>query len=118
MSLVDNAMEKSYIIDKVTTLDDYGSVKVTYKQGAEIKIAYSLDTSATARIAEQEGISNRYTLTTRRNINLKYPDIVQRASDSKYFRITSDGSDNKTPSSAGIDMRQVEAEMLKELPNE
>lgn len=110
MSLVDSAMEKSYIMDKTTVPDGYGGVKTTYKQGAEIQVAYSFDTSTQARIAEQEGISNRYTLTTRKNVILAFPDVVQRASDGQTFRVTSKGTDNKTPSSAGIDMRQVEAE--------
>lgn len=110
MSLVDNAMEKSYIMDKTTYLDEYGSVKTEYKQGAEIAVAYSFDTSTAARIAEQEGVKNRYTLTTRRDVILRFPDIVKRSRDNKYFRITSDGDDNATPASTALDIRQVEAE--------
>lgn len=110
MSLVNNAMEKSYIIDKTTYLDEYGSVKTAYTQGAEIAIAYSFDASTAARIAAQEGVKNRYTLTTKRSIILRYPDIVKRAQDGKYFRVTSDGDDNATPASTALDLRQVEAE--------
>ena len=110
MSLVDNAMEKSYIIDKTTVLDEYGSVKTVYKQGAEIAVAYSFDGSTAARIAAQEGVKNRHTLTTRRSVVLRFPDIVKRARDGKYFRVTSDGDDNATPASTALDLRQVEAE--------
>lgn len=110
MSLVDNAMEKTYIMDKVTEPDGRGGVISTYKEGAEIKVAYSFDTSTEARVADKAGTSDRYTLTTKKNINLQYHDVIKRDRDKKIFRITSDGDDNFTPSTASIDMRQVEAE--------
>jgi len=110
MSLVEKAMEKTYIIDKQTRPDGYGGFTTTYVEGAEIMVAYSFDTSTQARIAAQEGIKNRYTLTTRKSVVLKFPDIVKRASDGKMFQITSDGTDNSTPNSAGLNLRQVEAE--------
>lgn len=110
MSLVDNAMEKSYIMDKATRPDGYGGFIETYTDGAEIMIAYSLDTSTQARVAQQQGISNRYTLTTRKSVVLKFPDIIKRARDGKLFKVTSDGNDNATPDSATLDIRQVEAE--------
>ena len=118
MSLVDNAMEKSYIMDKTSIADGYGGVKTTYKEGAEIKVAYSMDSSTQARIAEKEGVANRYTLTTRKSIILQFPDIVKRDRDGKYFRVTSDGQDNMTPNTAGIDLRQVEAEEWEFTQNE
>lgn len=110
MSLVENAMEKSYIMDKTTASDGRGGTITTYKEGAEIKVAYSFDTSTQARIADQAGTSDRYTLTTKKSVNLQYHDVVKRDRDKKIFRITSDGDDNYTPSTASIDMRQVEAE--------
>ena len=110
MSLVDNAMEATYIMDKATSADGYGGYKETYTEGAEIMVAYSLDTSTQARVAQQQGVANRYTLTTRKNIVLKFPDVVKRARDGKLFRVTSDGNDNATPNSATLDIRQVEAE--------
>ena len=110
MSLVDKAMEKTYIMDKTTTKDEYGGVVTKYVEGAEISVAYSFDNSTQARIAEQEGVANRYTLTTKKIINLQYHDILKRDRDGKIFRVTSDGDDNMTPNSAGLDLRQVEAE--------
>lgn len=117
MSLIESAMEKFYIIDKVTSLDEYGSVKTEYKEGAEIYVAPSFDASTQARIAQQEGVSVRYSFYTKKTINLKFPDVIKRASDGQIFRITSDGTDNKTPDEAGLDLRKVEAEKW-ELPNE
>ncbi len=110
MSLVDNAMEDAQIYDKVTEPDGRGGVSTTYKPGAEIKVAFSFDTSTEARVAEKAGTSDRYTLTTRKAVNLQYHDIVKRKRDNKTFRITSDGDDNFTPATSSLDMRKVEAE--------
>lgn len=118
MGLVDNAMEKTYIMDKTTTLDGYGSVKTVWKEGAEIMAAYSFNSSTEARIAAQQGVNNRFTILTRKSVVLQFPDVIKRASDGKYFRITSDGNDNRTPNSAGLDLRAVEAEQWEITNNE
>ena len=110
MSLVDNAMELSYIMDKTTAPDGRGGTKTSYVKGAEIQVAYSFDTSTEARIAEAAGTTDRYTLTTRKSVNLQYHDVVKRVRDGKIFRITSDGDDNYTPNTSALDIRQVEAE--------
>ena len=110
MSLISEAMEKSYIIDKTTVPDGYGGVKTSYKEGAEIMVAYSFNSSTEARIASQQGTDNRFTLFTKKSVILRFPDIVKRVSDGKYFRVTSDGDDKRTPNSAGLDLRAVEAE--------
>lgn len=113
MSLVNSAMETTYIMDKTTTLDDYGSVKTVWKEGAQIMAAYSFNSSTEARIAAQQGVNNRFTIFTSKAVVLQFPDVVKRASDGKYFRITSDGTDKHTPKGAGLDLRAVEAEEWK-----
>lgn len=110
MSLIAEAMEKCYIMDKTTIKDSYGSVKTVWKQGADIMVAFSMDSSTEARIAAQQGTENRFTLYTKKSVNLRFPDVIKRDSDGKYFRITSDGDDKRTPNSAGLDLRAVEAE--------
>lgn len=117
MSLYEAAMEDSVIIDKKTVPDGYGGFKTIYTEGAPIDVAYSFDASTQARIAAQEGVKNRYTLTTKKSVVLQFPDIVKRVRDGKYFQITSDGKDNLTPPSSSLDIRQVEAEEW-EMPNE
>lgn len=110
MSLFENAMESTYIMDKVTTPDGRGGVITKYVEGAQISVAYSFDTSTQARIAEQAGTVSRYTLTTSKLINLQYHDVIKRVRDNKVFRITSDGDDNYAPATSALDIRQVEAE--------
>ena len=110
MSLLSEAMEKFIMLDKTTTADGYGGYIISWKEGAEIQATAVLDSSIEARIAEKQGVTALYTITTSKNVNLQYHDVMRRARDGKIFRVTSDGDDKHTPSSAGLNMRQVSAE--------
>lgn len=110
MSLLEEAMETFTMIDKTTVPDGYGGVKPQWVEGAEFNAAIVLDTSIQARIAQQQGVTALYTVTTKKNINLQFHDVFRRENDGKIFRVTSDGDDKKTPQSASLNMRQVSAE--------
>lgn len=110
MSLLLDAMEDFTILDKTTSADDYGGTIVTWTDGAGIKAAAVKDSSIQGRVAEAQGVTALYTITTSRSINLQYHDVIRRERDRKIFRITSDGDDDLTPASATLDMRQVTAE--------
>jgi len=116
MSLLSEAMERFVMLDKTTTADGYGSFISVWTEGAEFDAAATFDTSIEARVAGVQGVTSLYTITTSRAINLQYHDVVKRLSDSKIFRVTSDGDDKKTPASATLNMRQVTAEEWS-LPN-
>ena len=116
MSLLDESMESFVIMDKTTVSDGYGGYKTEWKAGAEISAAAVLDNSMEARIADNQGVKALYTITTRKNINLQFNDIIRRSRDNKLFQIKSDGDDNATPVSAGLDMRQVSAQEINSLP--
>lgn len=110
MSLLDDAMEKCVILDKTTQKDGYGGVKTVYVNGAEISAAIVFDNSMQARAASVQGVTDLYTITTRKNVVLQYHDVFKRVKDGKIFRVTSDGDDKATPASASLDMRVVSAE--------
>ncbi len=110
MSLLTEAMEKCIMLDRRTTADGYGGYTVTWEEGAPIDAAIVLDTSMQARTAEKAGVTALYTVTTNKNINLQFHDVIKRLRDNKIFRITSDGDDKKTPDTATLNMRQVSAE--------
>jgi head-tail adaptor len=110
MSLLSEAMESCVLIDKITTSDGYGGYIVSWVDGAKFDAAIVLDSSMEARIAEKQGVTALYTITTKKNLNLQYHDVFRRISDGKIFRVTSDGDDKHTPDSAGLNMRQVTAE--------
>ena len=116
MSLLDDAFEECLIVDKTTTADGYGGVVTNYTDGAAIQAAIVFDNSLAARTASVQGVKDLYTVTTRKNINLQYHDVIKRNRDGKIFRITSDGDDLTTPASASLNMRNVTAEEWS-LPN-
>lgn len=110
MSLLSENMEECAILNKVTTLDSYGGFKTKWTEGATFSAAIVYNTSLEAKVAEKSGVKDLYTVTTKKNITLEYHDVFVRKSDGQIFRVTSDGTDNKTPKSAGLNMRQVSAE--------
>lgn len=113
MSLLDEAMETFVIMNKISVPDGYGGRKVTWTEGAEIKGALVFDSSMQARIAMAQGVTSVYTLVTKKSLILDYHDVLKRISDGKILRVTSDGDDLKTPSSASLDMRNVTCEEWK-----
>ena len=113
MSLIDDFTSECAMIDKVSVPDGYGGFDPAWKIGAKFNAAITLDNSMQSRIAEQQGVTALYTVTTKKNINLQYHDVFKRLSDGKIFRVTSDGDDKNTPSSATLNMRQVSAEEWK-----
>ena len=110
MSLIDDFTSKCVMQDRVTRPDGYGGVKPEWQDGAAFDAAITLDTSMQSRIAEKQGVTALYTVTTKKSINLQYHDVFKRLSDGKIFRVTSDGDDKATPLSANLNMRQVSAE--------
>lgn len=116
MSLLTEQMEMYVMLDKTTATDEYGGHVSRYVDGAPFIAAITFDTSMEARAAERQGVTSMYTVTTGKEIILKYHDVFRRISDGKVFRVTSDGDDKHTPASASLNMRQVIAEEW-ELPN-
>lgn len=110
MSLLSEAMENCIMLDKRTTADGYGGYVTSWIEGAEFQAAIVLDNSIEARIAEKQGVTALYTITTKKAVNLKYHNVFKRLKDGKIFRVTSDGDDDHTPASANLNMRQVSAE--------
>ena len=110
MSLLSEAMESCVMMDKHTEPDGYGGIITQWQDGAPFEAAIVYDSSMSARVASVQGVTALYTVTTAKNINLQYHDVFRRMSDGKIFRVTSDGDDNHTPSSATLNMRNVSAE--------
>lgn len=98
------------MLTRTSEPDGRGGFIVTWKDGASIDAAITYDSSIEARTAEAQGVKALYTVTTEKKTTLLFHDVIRRESDKKIFRITSDGNDNKTPASAGLNMRQVSAE--------
>ena len=116
MSLLSEAMESCVMLDKRTVPDGYGGYISEYVEGASFQAAIPLMTSVQMISANQAGTQARYNVITTKAMNLQYHDVFKRIADGKIFRVTSDGDDDKTPNSAALNMRKVEAEEWS-LPN-
>lgn len=110
MSLLDDAMEECVMLDKTTVEDGYGGFIPTWRDGAKFNAAIVFDSSMAARVASVQGVTDLYTVTTRKAVTLNYHDVFRRVRDGKIFRVTTDGDDKATPASAALDMRVVNAE--------
>lgn len=110
MSLLSEAMTTCIMLDKVTVKDGYGGYKRSWMEGVDFPAAITFNSSMEARVADKQGVTSLYTVTTSRALTLEYHDVFRREEDGKIFRVTSDGDDQYTPKSATLDMRLVTAE--------
>lgn len=100
MSMIEEGMEPVCFMQKVRTPDGEGGFITNWTEGVEFKASITFDTSMQARIADKQGVSSMYTVTTAKNAHLEYHDVIKRKRDNKIFRITSDGDDKQTPARA------------------
>jgi len=110
MSLMDDFKASCVMLERNHAADGEGGFTPTWEERNSFHAAITLDSSTQVRKAEKEDVSSVYTVTTSREIVLKYHDVFRRIEDGKVFRVTSKGDDKKTPRSAALDMRQVTAE--------
>ena len=110
MSLIDAFKEPCVIMNKAKVSDGESGFKVEWQEGAGFDAAIVKDSSLEARIAEKEGLTNTYTVTTSPNAALEFHDVFKRVRDGQVFRVTSNGDDVRPPSVATFDFEQVSAE--------
>lgn len=110
MSLIDAFKEPCVVMNKAKVSDGEGGFTTAWQEGAEFDAAIVRDTSLQARIAEKDGLTNTYTVTTSANAALEFHDVFKRKSDGQVFRVTSNGDDKRTPSTASFQFEQVNAE--------
>ena len=109
MSLLAEAMEQCVLIDKKTSPDGYGGYETILSEGAPFEAAIYMSNSVNTQVAEKQGVTGIYQITTKRAMRLEFHDVFKRLSDGQYFRVTSK-DENKTPASTTLDMRVVMAE--------
>lgn len=100
MTMIEESMEQVCFMEKVRSPDGEGGFIIEWSEGAEFRASITFDASMQARIADKQGVSSLYTVTTSKNAALEYHDVIKRLSDGKVFRITSDGDDKRTPTRA------------------
>ena len=97
MSMIEESMEECVVMTKVRVPDGEGGFTTTWGEGAGFMASITFNSSMQARIADKQGVSSLYTVTTAKNASLEYHDVIKRLKDGKIFRVTSDGDDVQTP---------------------
>lgn len=110
MSLIDAFKERCQLMEKTRIPDGEGGWTTTWTTGIEFDAAIVMDTTMQARVAEMEGMTAIYTVTTDKSMPLDFHDVFRRLSDGKTFRVTSDSTDKETPDIASFQFAQVTAE--------
>jgi len=102
MSLIEESMDSVCIMEKRRVPDGEGGFITDWQEGAEFKASITYDSSMQARIADKQGVTSLYTVTTTKAAKLEYHDVLKRLRDGKIFRVTSDGDDKQTPIRSGF----------------
>ena len=111
MSLLDEAMTDCVMMRQTRQSDGYGGYTTVWtEETSPFKAAITFDNSIEARVAQVQGVTSVYTVTTRKDKVLMFHEVFKRLSDGKTFRVTSDGDDSATPASASLNMRQCTCE--------
>lgn len=109
MMLYETMMEDVCMMDSQTVSDGLGGFIRVWTEGATFKAAISKDTSTQGRLAEKEGLTEIYTVTTYKTTHLNFHDVIKRQSG-QILRITSNFEDKESPAVATFSMAQVSAE--------
>ena len=110
IGLMNDFAEDCTLVEKVRVPDGEGGWSTTWSDGMPFRAAITHDTTLQARVAEAEGMRSTYTVTTDKSMPLDFHDVFRRNSDGQVFRVTSDGTDRRTPESATFQVSQVSAE--------
>lgn len=112
MSLLDEYKKDFAYMDKSHMPDGEGGTITEWVQStATFKAALRFDNSIQAKRAQADGVQDLYTIITDKSVNLEFNDVVKRLDNGKFYRVTTSGKDNKTPASAGLNMRAVSAKL-------
>lgn len=110
MSLISDYKVNCALMEKQRVSDGEGGWVTKWVEGAKFEAAITFTNTMEARIAEKQGVTSFYTVTTAKNAMLSYHDVFKRLFDGKIFRVTSDGDDVQTPERASMSFAQVTAE--------
>lgn len=110
MSLIDVMMDDCVMLDRQTVPDGLGGFTHKWVDGAPFRAAIIKNNTLEAAIAEKQGVTELYTVTVDKGVNLQYHDVFRRLSDRETFRVTSNILDSQTPSVATFQIGQVTAE--------
>ena len=108
--LIEQSMTDCVMLWESGVPDGLGGEKAIWTPGAAFRAAITKDNTVAARMAEKQGVTERYTVTTAPGAELDFHKVFRRLSDGQVFRVTSNGADSRPPACATFDFKQVTAE--------
>ena len=108
MTLIDTFKVPCTLVEKTRVSDGEGGWVTQWADSVKFEAAIVLDSSINARIAESQGVTGVYTVTTDRKVIMEFHDVFRRDSDSQIFRVTK--VLDPTPGVATFQFNQVQAE--------
>lgn len=110
MSLLTRMMEDCRILNHVRTDDEYGGYREEWSEGATFKAAIGKNASPEVLVAEQQGISEQFTVVVEQSFSLDFHDVFKRVSDGAIFRVTSRTTDSTAHPASTVKIAKVTAE--------
>jgi hypothetical protein len=111
--LIETMMVDCVRMDKRAVSDGEGGWITEWVEGAPFQAAIVRNNSLNAKVAEKQGVTEVYTVTTNRGIILELMDVFKRVKDGAIFRVQSNAIDSETPTVATFQFEQVSAEKWK-----
>lgn len=110
IGIMGDFVETCTLLEKKRVSDGEGGWVSEWVDGMSFQAAITYNNTLDARVAESEGMSAVYTVTTDKSMPLDYHDVFRRERDKQVFRVKSDGTDKVTPATSTFQVCQVSAE--------
>lgn len=110
-ALIDSMMTDCVMITKERIPDGLGGfIGTEWVDGAPFRAAISKNDTLAAQVAEKQGVTAIYTVTTAKGVGLEFHEVFRRVKDGKIFRVTTKSTDSMPPDVATFSFEQVKAE--------
>lgn len=110
LNLLDSMAEECRIMNHIREDDDVGSSVDYWAEGSKFSATIVKNSTTEAVIAEREGITEIFTVVTRKGFRLDFHDVFKRLSDGQIFRVTGTNRDNEAPDASTVKIAKVTAE--------
>jgi hypothetical protein len=108
--LFESMMVPCVMIEKKRVPDGQGGTATQWTDGAEFMAAVIKNDTLAAIVAEKQGVTEVYKVTTKPGVGLEFHEVFRRKFDGATFRVTSNATDSQTPKMASFAFEQVTAE--------
>ena len=115
--LIKEMMTDCIMMDRVSVPDGMGGFSYIWQEGAQFEATIIKDQTIQARVAENAGMSEVYTVVVSNGVQLDFKDVFKRLEDNAVFRVTSNIKDSVAPQRSTVQIGKVTAERW-EIPND